>query len=184
MKKINKIVQILIMAILIAGLGASVSATMTSLPAIGWSIALVGVTEGILTQSGYEEGTNFQRSSEKFVSLVDKQGNVWDGMPLWQVAGKVDNYVQSGKNSEEEMELSDKLSQKGYQITVTGTDGKETTLASTDIARNNNYILADMVNGNPLAETDSAYPLVLVGRNLPPDQCISGVAKITLNLNE
>jgi len=184
MKKITKIIQILIMIGFLTGMGASVSAEMTLLPTFGWSIALVGETEGVLNQTGYEEGTNFQRSSEKFVSLVDDQGKVWDGMPLWQLAGKVDNNIQGERNTDEEMELNDRLTQKGYQITVTGNDGKETTLASTDIARNNNYILADMVNGNPLAETDSAYPLVLVGKNVPPDQYITGISKITLHLNE
>ncbi len=184
MNKNIKFSQILIMICFLTGMGTSVSAVIPSIPVSGWSIALIGETEGTLNQSGYEEGTNFQRSSEKFVSLVDDQGKVWDGMPLWQLAGKVDNYARGGLSTDEEMEINDKLTQKGYQITVTGIDGKETTLVSTDIAKNNNYILADMVNGNPLAKTDSAFPLVLVGKNVPPDQYISGISKITFNLNE
>ncbi|MFH0968527.1 MAG: hypothetical protein V1862_12665 [Methanobacteriota archaeon] len=184
MKKITKIVQILIMVGYITGMGASVSAGMTSLPAAGWSIPLDGDTKGALNQAGYEEGTNFQRSSEKFVSLVDGEGKVWDGMPLWQFAEKAENNAKGGVSTDEAMDLNDTLTHKGYQITVTGNDGKETTLASTDIAQNNNYILADTLNGNPLAKTDSTYPLVLVGKNLPTDQYIGGISKITLHLNE
>ena len=184
MKKITKIVQTLLVTYCMTIIGVSISAADTPSSLDDWSIALIGATESNLTRTGYEEGTNYQRSSEKFASLVDVQGKVWDGMPLWQLAGRVDDTNGTGQSADENIEFNDKLAQKGYRISVTGTDGKEATLKSTDIARNNNYILADAVNGNRLTEKDPAFPLVLVGRDIPPDQYIGGVSKITLYINK
>lgn len=183
LKKIILIVQMLIIAFCVTGMEVSGSTALTQTPVDGWSISLIGEPKNVLTQAEYEESTNFQRSSEKYVSLVDDRGKVWDGMPLWQIADQADD-LGTERNANEKSAFNNKPAKNGYRITVTGTDGRETTLASSDIAGNNDYILAGAVNGNPLSENDPAFPLILVGKDIPTDQFIGGVSKITLHLDE
>lgn len=148
-----------------------------------WNLTLQGDHESIITQSEFETGMDYHKQNHHFASVVDTEGKVWDGMPLWELAGNVNEENDNKINTVNQSACNDAEDQKNYTVTVTGSDGSELTMKGEDIFRNNNYIVANTVNGNPLTSTDSAYPLVLIGRDLPQDQIIRGVSVISLNLS-
>lgn len=145
-----------------------------------WNLTISGDHVSILPQEEYEEMTNYHRTENNFASVVDQQGQVWDGMPLWLLVGRV-NDPQTDYSNTENPPRNDTRRQD-YSVTISGSGVSSVTLPGLKIAQNDGYILANVKNGKPLSKNEPSYPLVLAGKDLSPDEMIKGVTKITVNL--
>jgi hypothetical protein len=92
---------------------------------------------------------------------------------LWRLVGYVDDDVQHGEGA-----FNDKKADMGYEVDVIAFDGYTKTFASADVARNDNMIVANKLNGSELP-VDS-YPLRLVGPDLTSGQKVSMIVEIEL----
>lgn len=145
-----------------------------------WTLNLTGEHESTITQEEYGEVTNNHRTDNHFASVVDHQGQVWDGMPLWQAIERVDETY----NKTTDISNNTETDASPSTVTITGTDGQSVTLPESDIIGNNRYILAGTKNGKQLVQSDRSYPLVFTGRDLSSEKMIIGVSHITVNLPE
>jgi DMSO/TMAO reductase YedYZ molybdopterin-dependent catalytic subunit len=78
--------------------------------------------------------------------------NVWSGVALWRLVALVDDG--------DDTTFSDAMASAGYNVKVIAADGYSYTFPSLEVARNDNFILADELNGAPLPV--EKYPLKLV----------------------
>ena len=108
-------------------------------------------------------------------SWIDENGQNWIGVPLWLLVGEVDD-----NNSHDDNAYNEALAKAGYNIDIAAIDGYTVTLDSGLINRNNDIILAFMVNDGELPE--QYYPLRLVGTGLDKKQMVGKVETITLDL--
>ena len=107
-----------------------------------------------MTQTWFENGiaANCHGTS----TYTDGQGNVWSGLPLWYPCGIVDDTTNIHGPGAFNTSLY-------YDVKVTGADGSYYVFPSTTIAMNDDYILANKLNGQPLPANE--YPLKLVSKN-------------------
>ncbi len=139
-------------------------------PQTEWSITLDGAFRRTFTQSEFEEGVDCGHSNH----WTDDEDNVWTGMPLWYLIAVVDDI-----NADNHWKFNDTRAAEGYTVTVTADDGYSKSFASADIARNNDYIIANKVNAAPL---DDHYPLRLVGSALTSGgQRVGNIASISIS---
>jgi len=146
-----------------------------------WTLQLDGTAIGganfTVTQQFFAEGiAHHGAATFNDSSWNPPPGNsTYSGMPLWLLCGWVDDAVQHGTGA-----FNDALAASGYIVKVTDVTGNySTSLASNDVARSNNFIIANQKNGAAL--TGSEYPLRLVGAGLSSKgQATKQVAKIQL----
>jgi uncharacterized repeat protein (TIGR02543 family) len=142
-------------------------------PQVQWQLELKGADTYIMSQNEFENGATCSEGGHG-VSYTDGSGNVYTGMPLWLLCGWVDDGVQHGTGA-----FNDALAAAGYSVNVSASDGFSYAFASATVARNNDIIVANTMNGAPLPE--SKYPLALVGSALTSNkQKVSKIAKIEL----
>ncbi len=104
---------------------------------------------------------------------TDGKAQVWSGVPLWLLAGRVDDETKHGEGA-----YNGKLADQGYQIQVVAVDGYKSVFDGARVKRNDNFLVAYLVNNNPLDEKD--FPLRLVGSDLKENEMVSRIAKINL----
>ena len=104
-------------------------------------------------------------------------GERWTGIGLWELVGWVDDRVPHGANG-----FNDVLADTGYTVIVTASDGYSKEFSSKDIARNNNYIVANKLNGSELSKEGNkpSWPLRLVGADVSTHASVGGIASIEL----
>jgi len=136
-----------------------------------WSLSLEGSISTDMSKHYFEEGIACEASHR--ATYTDNQGQVWEGMPLWRIIGWVDD-----DNEHSGAAFNDTMAAMGYTIHVIADDGYEATFTSQEIARNNNYILANSVDGHHIDAEDSAWPLKLVGVNVTGGKSVKAVARI------
>ena len=101
-------------------------------------------------------------------------GTVWQGVPLWDLAGAVDDVESSNHYT-----YNDTRATMGYIVRVSAADGFNATFSSADTTHNDGYIVAYKMNGTAL--TGSNAPLKLVGPATSSNkQRVGGIAKISL----
>ncbi|MDD1647633.1 MAG: PKD domain-containing protein, partial [Methanomicrobiales archaeon] len=148
-------------------------------PETQWNLQLDGTSLGgmrySVAKSYFEQALACQMGANHQMSYTDTSGNVWSGMPLWFLAGFVDDADQHSNNA-----FNDALAAAGYRVVVTADDGYSATLDSRLIGRNSNYLVANTLNGAAIPETDSSWPLRLVGTNVTGKTGVKGVAQIQL----
>jgi DMSO/TMAO reductase YedYZ molybdopterin-dependent catalytic subunit len=108
-------------------------------------------------------------------SWTDEEGQTWQGVPLWALAGRVDD-----DNKHEDDAFNDDLAAAGYEIRLTAVDGYNITLESTLVARDNKILLAYLLGEEPLPEKH--WPLRLVGPELEKSNWIGAVDTIEVIL--
>jgi len=96
-------------------------------------------------------------------------------MPLWLLAGFVDDADQHSENA-----FNDTLALAGYQVVITAADGYSTTIDSTAITRNSNYIVANTRDGAHIPDSDDDWPLRLVGPAVNGGQSVAQIVSIDL----
>jgi DMSO/TMAO reductase YedYZ molybdopterin-dependent catalytic subunit len=106
---------------------------------------------------------------------VDRQGRRWEGVPLYLVAGMVDD-----KKKHDAGAYNAKLAKQGYEIQIETTTGKVVTIDSRDIAGKDSVILSSKVDGGELP--DEYFPLRLVGPGLSDAQMPGGIARIVVRV--
>jgi len=109
------------------------------------------------------------------ITVSDMHGtHDWSGVPLWMLAAKIDDSDPDTFN--------DALAATNYSIKATSSDNYircvGPTATGTTIARNNDVILADTMDGGPLP-SDIA-PLKVVGLNLISSHFVSKTTSIEL----
>ena len=135
-----------------------------------WTIGLYGARSDTLTQTWFEDG--IADNCHGVTTYTDGQGNIWSGLPLWRVCGIVDDLSNiHGPGSFNTLLY--------YDVKVTGIDGSYYVFPSTTIANNNDYILANKLNGSALPS--DKYPLKLVSKNFTVGgPSIAQIARIDL----
>jgi hypothetical protein len=123
-------------------------------PVEGWTLSMLGEVGDTITQQEFEDGLACTMSGH-LVEYTDIDGNTWSGVPLWVLLGAIDDIELS-----DHWTFNDEVAATGYTVKITAADGFSKTYSGTTIARNNSYIIANEMNGEPL---DSAFPLRLVG---------------------
>ena len=137
-----------------------------------WTVHLEGKLVEDMDRATFESGA--APNCHKTV-WTDEKAQEWVGIPLWLMVGRVDD-----DKKHETGAYNEELAKQGYQIDVVAKDGYTVSFDSTRINRDDNIIVAYMVNGNPL--TDKDFPLKLVGSDLQKNEMIGGIASIILHL--
>jgi DMSO/TMAO reductase YedYZ molybdopterin-dependent catalytic subunit len=148
---------------------------------VDWTLVLRDVSrvnstrtfEYDVTRSYFEAGETCT-STRHSANWTDKNGNVWTGIPLWLLVGIVDNWefnMSAGV-------FNDSLANSnGYEVMVISPGGSRS-FNSTYVARNNNIIIANKLNGAVLPE--QYWPLRLVGSAVSSDDMVVQITRIEL----
>jgi len=164
-----------------AGLSAKYITTIKiySIPQGDWTLKLdgrdIGGIEYDVSKTYFESALTCQFGANHKASYTDSKERVWEGMPLWFLAGFVDDADQHSDNA-----FNNQLAEAGYQVIITAGDGHSVTIDSADIIRNNDYIVANTLDGNLIPESDSNWPLRLVGPVVSGATSISNIVGIEL----
>ena len=102
---------------------------------------------------------------------ADTKNRVWEGIPLWLFVGRVDDDFKHNPN--EPGAFNDDLADAGYEVVVSAADGYSKSFTSAEVKRNDNMIIAFMVDGVPLPEDQ--WPLRLVGPDLTKGQMVGQI---------
>ena len=108
-------------------------------------------------------------------SWTDEEGQTWQGVPLWILAGRVDD-----DNKHEGVAFNNTVAEAGYDITLIAKDGYSVTLESWQVARNDEIFLTYLLNDELLPE--KYWPLRLVGPDLEKPNWIGTVETIEVNV--
>ncbi len=136
-----------------------------------WTVDFVGAIDEPMNRATFETGA---ADNCHQATWTDDKNQVWTGIPLWYLLGRVDDDNKHGDNAYRE-----DLALTGYTVDVVAADGYTVTLDSALTNRNNNIIVAYLVNGNPLTTDD--FPLRLVGSDLTKKEMVGTIAKIMIN---
>jgi DMSO/TMAO reductase YedYZ molybdopterin-dependent catalytic subunit len=104
-------------------------------------------------------------------SWTDAQGNVWTGVPLYNLVGRVDD-----DNPHEGPAYNRELAQAGYPVNITTADGKSVEVGSTAMYYKKDLIVASHMNGKPLSE--GYWPLRLVGPEVIDADMVGQITQI------
>ena len=129
-----------------------------------WELTLDGASTYVMPQTEFEEGVACHEVT------WDDGGDIWSGIALWRLIGYVDDETQH--------DFNDDLATAGYEVNVVAGDGYTKTFASADVAHNDDMIVANTLNGEPLEA--SRFPLRLVGPDLLGSQKVGQIASIEL----
>ena len=145
--------------------------TVNSVPVIDeWSITLTGVGGEQLTRVNFEDLAEGNR-----LTYTDASGT-WSGVALWRILARVDDADPST--------FSDSAADLGYNVTVLASDGYSKVFTSSFLKRNDNFIVADSLNGVPLPKLDGTkkvWPLKIVGSAPTSGQKVGNISQITLS---
>lgn len=136
-----------------------------------WTLQLDGQISETMDRATFESGAS---PTCHGISWTDGSAQEWIGIPLWLMAGRVDDEV-----AHEGPAYSDELAEMGYTIDLIAGDGYTVSFDSTRVTHNDNIILAYLVNGNPLPE--KYFPLRLVGNDLEKSEMIGNVVQIIVH---
>jgi len=139
-----------------------------------WTVEFVGAITEPMDRATFESGAAENCHQE---SWTDEEGHVWTGIPLFYLLGRVDDEVKHGDDA-----YRDDLARAGYTIDVIAVDGYRVTLDSSLVTRNDNIIVAYLMDGQPLDEAN--FPLRLVGPDLDKSQMVGAIAQVVINFPE
>lgn len=146
-----------------------------------WTLQLSGVKSASVNKAFFEQGLACPSSGHQ-VQWTDADGNVWGGVPLWLLVGMVDDDPDVGSDH---INFNDELATKNYKIDVIAADGWKATFESSAIARNDGYLVANTLNGQPLPKQTAAgkdsWPLHLKGSAVFGGQQVGHIVRIELS---
>ena len=137
-----------------------------------WTLHLQGTTTEEMDRATFESGAAPNCHGKTW---TDGKAQEWVGIPLWLLVGRVDDSIRHDGPA-----FNDALAAAGYSVDVVATDGYAATFDAARIKRNDNILVAHLVNGNPLP--DQYFPLRLVGSDLSGKEMVGKIAKIVLHL--
>jgi DMSO/TMAO reductase YedYZ molybdopterin-dependent catalytic subunit len=121
-----------------------------------WVVNFKGAIEEPMDRATFESGA---ADGCHLRAWTDADGHVWEGIPLYYLIGRVDDEIKHGDDA-----FRDDLAKNGYTIDLISADGYTVTLDSYTVMRNDDIIVAYLVDGEPLVEDN--FPLRLVGPEL------------------
>jgi len=137
-----------------------------------WKVQLEGAVPGKLDKPTY---VNCASPGCHGSGWVDAAGTRWEGIPLYLVAGLVDDAKRHGAGAYDAA-----AARKGYDIVIETASGKVVTIDSRGIAGKQDIVLAGKVDGGELP--DEYFPLRLVGPGLTEAQMPGGIARIVVRV--
>jgi hypothetical protein len=137
-----------------------------------WTLQLDGAINVTMERGTFESCAS---PSCHGVSFTDDQSQTWEGVPLWRLVAWVDD-----QNSHEPFSFVVSAAESGYDIELVGADGSTVTVRSTAIIGNDELMIANQVNGNPLSETD--FPLRLIGGDIEGSDSLGQIIQLILHL--
>lgn len=137
-----------------------------------WSLTMTGAISDSINQSFFEESASCHKGSWK-----DENGNEYTGIPLWRLLGWVDDEVSHGSEG-----FNDDAFAAGYTVRVKAGDGYVKEFATGDIGTSNDIIIANQMNGKPLAQDGEKpqFPLKLVGPSIKGGNSVGNIVEIEL----
>ena len=114
-------------------------------PPSEWTLTLEGDVTDTITQSFFIDAIACKHN----VTWTDSSGTVWQGVPLWDLAGAVDDIESSNHYT-----FNDTRATMGYTIRVSAADGYNATFASATAAHNDGFFVAYKMNGAALTGSD------------------------------
>lgn len=140
-----------------------------------WTLSLEGAISENIDRGTFESGA---APNCHGVTWTDEEENTWKGIPLYLLAGRVDdnNKHMGGAFNDE---LAD---ENAYKIEVIAKDGYSAEFTAAEADRNDNIIVAYQVNDEPLPEGEG--PLEIVGPNLSGKRKVKSISKIKLSFKE
>lgn len=139
-----------------------------------WSLSLDGARDEVIDRNTFQSCAAVSCHHDTW---TDDQGQVWSGVPLYLLAGRVDDEI-----THEGPAYNRDLVKAGYTIELVASDGYTTTVDSSAVYYNRDILVADLVNDAPLP--DKYFPLRLVGDGLEKGQMVGALAEIRLLLEE
>ena len=137
-----------------------------------WFLQLDGAISEKMDRATFESGA---APNCHTASWTDEKAQQWVGIPLWLMVGRVDDTI-----AHEGPGYNDGLADMGYTIDVVASDGYTVSFDSARVKRNDNIIVAYLVNGNPLP--DKYYPLRMVGSDLAKNEMVGMIAQIVVHV--
>jgi hypothetical protein len=139
-----------------------------------WSLLLKGALIENMSRATFESGVNEHCHG---LNWTDSNNNVWTGIPLWLLVGRVDDGDVHTTNSSIRA-FNDTLALQGYTVKVITGQGYSCDFNSTRVMRNSAIIVANRLNGAPLPEP--YWPLKLVGSGLLSNEMLGNVVEIQI----
>jgi hypothetical protein len=139
-----------------------------------WVLYLEGTITEDLDRASFESCT---APGCHAASWTDAEGNDWSGVPLYLLAGRVDD-----GNVHEDRAYNDDYAVQGYDLQIYASDGYSASIESSQTNFNEALIVASLLNGETLGEDQ--FPLRLVGEGLEKGQMVSQIAQIVIVPNE
>jgi len=151
-----------------------------------WEIVLEGPLSSTISRKEFEQGLSCgERAHGHVVSYTDTNGHVWTGMPLYMLAGWVDDDCQHDENLVDNKAYNlTRARENAYTLVVEGEAGGSAALSARELIKSHGYILANAVDGTTFTPGDENWPLTLVGNNVSLDNRVHGVRNITLVFTE
>ncbi len=136
-----------------------------------WSLSLEGALTEIMDRATFESGASPKCHGNTW---KDARGRSWAGLPLWLLVGRVDDGLRHG-----ELAFNDSLAAAGYTVDVVAGDGATVSFDSARLERNDELIVACLLDGAPLP--GESFPLRLAGPGLKDEERIGGVTRIVVH---
>jgi DMSO/TMAO reductase YedYZ molybdopterin-dependent catalytic subunit len=137
-----------------------------------WKVQLEAAVPGKIDRASY---VNCASPGCHGSGWVDGEGRRWEGIPLYLVAGMVDDGQKHDAGA-----YNAKLARQGYDIQIETNTGEVVTIDSRDIAGKSSIVLSSKVDGGELP--DEYFPLRLVGPGLSDAQMPGGIARIVVRV--
>jgi DMSO/TMAO reductase YedYZ molybdopterin-dependent catalytic subunit len=137
-----------------------------------WTLHLEGALSEDIDRGTFETGA---APGCHGTNWIDADGQTWTGIPLWLLVGRIDD-----DNVHEDGAFNEELAASGYEVKVTAADGYSVSFDSATIARNNDILVAYLLDDEPLPEKH--WPLRLVGPGLEKSQWVSTITTIEIAL--
>ncbi|KQC08329.1 MAG: hypothetical protein APR55_03070 [Methanolinea sp. SDB] len=147
-----------------------------------WELVLEGHLSSAIGRKEFEQGVSCgERAHGHVVSYTDTDGHVWTGMPLYMLAGWVDDDCQHDENLVNNRAYNTTLAlDNAYTLVVRGDYGEEAAFSAREIMKSHGYVMAHAVDGATFSPGDGNWPLTLVGKDVSPDRSVHGITQIML----
>ncbi|MGI6249947.1 MAG: hypothetical protein ACOYKD_01075 [Anaerolineaceae bacterium] len=137
-----------------------------------WVVDFVGGIDAPMDRATFESGAAPDCHP---ATWKDPDGREYLGIPLYYLLGRVDDEVKHGPKSYRD----DLAKSNAYTVDIIAKDGYTVTLDAFTTMRNDDIIVAYLLDGKPLEGED--FPLKLVGPELTKKQMVGGIAKVQIN---
>lgn len=138
-----------------------------------WTLALTGKITETMDRGTFESCSGSSCHGKKW---TDDKAQVWQGTPLWLLAGRADD-----DNRHSDGAFNTAVADAGYTVKVIAKDGLTASFPISRVKGNNELLVAYLMNDNPLDE--KYFPLRLVGPGLTGKESPGQVAQIVLEFN-